>query len=82
MSIEKRKSHLISWLSELNNEALLNRIEELKQESQSDIPQEILSLLDSSNAIDQSKLIEHTNTRNLLSKWVEKYSGLQLVWNP
>ena len=68
MNIEKRKSHLISWLSGLNNEALLNRIEELKQESQSDIPQEILSLLDSSNAIDQSKLIEHTNTRNLLSK--------------
>ena len=68
MNIEKRKSHLISWLSKLNNEALLNRIEELKQESQSDIPQEILSLLDSSNAIDQSKLIEHTNTRNLLSK--------------
>ncbi len=68
MDIEKRKSHLINWLSELNNEALLSRIEELKQESQSDIPQEILSLLDSSNAIDQSKLIEHTNTRNLLSK--------------
>lgn len=68
MNIEKRKSHLINWLSELNNEALLNRIEELKQESQSDIPREILSLLDSSNAIDQSKLIEPTNTRNLLSK--------------
>ena len=68
MNIEKRKSHLISWLSELNNEALLNRIEELKRESQSEIPQEILSLLDSSNSIDQSKLIEHTNTRNLLSK--------------
>jgi hypothetical protein len=68
MNIEKRKSHLISWLSEMNNEALLIRIEELKQESQSEIPQEILSLLDSSNATDQSKLIEHTNTRNLLSK--------------
>jgi len=68
MNIEKRKNNLINWLSELNNEALLNRIEELKQESQSDIPQEILSLLDSSNATDQSRLTEHTNTRNLLSK--------------
>jgi len=66
MNIEKRKSHLINWLSELNNEALLNRIEELKKESQSDIPHEILSLLDSSNATDSSELIEHTGTRNLL----------------
>ena len=67
MNIEKRKSHLINWLSKLNDEALLNRIEELKQESQTAIPQEIISLLDTSNAIDRSKLIEHTNTRNLLS---------------
>ncbi len=68
MNIEKRKSHLINWLTELNNEALLNRIEELKEESQSKIPVEILSLLDSSNATDNSKLIEHTNVRDLLSK--------------
>ncbi len=68
MNIEKRKNNLINWLSELNNEALLNRIEELQQESQADIPREILSLLDSSNAIDQSRLTEHTNTRNLLNK--------------
>jgi len=68
MNIEKRKSHLINWLTELNNEALLNRIEELKEESQSKIPVEIISLLDSSNATDSSKLIEHTNVRDLLSK--------------
>ncbi len=68
MNIEKRKTHLINWLTELNNEALLNRIEELKDESQSKIPVEILSLLDSSNATDRSKLIEHTSVRDLLSK--------------
>ncbi len=68
MNIEKRKNNLINWLSELTNEALLNRIEELQQESQADIPREILSLLDSSNATDQSRLTEHTSTRNLLNK--------------
>ncbi len=68
MNIEKRKSHLISWLTELKNEALLNRIEELKEESQSKIPVEILSLLDSSNSTDSSDLIEHTNVRDLLRR--------------
>lgn len=68
MNIETRKSNLINWLSKLNNEALVNRIEELKQESLANVPQEILSLLDSSNSIDSSKLIEHTNVRDLLKK--------------
>ena len=68
MDIEIRKNHLINWLTNLKNEGLLNRIEELKQESQSKIPAEILSLLDSSNAIDRSKLIEHTNVRDLLNR--------------
>lgn len=68
MNIETRKSNLIHWLSKLNNEALVNRIEELKQESLAKIPQEILSLLDSSNSTDSSKLVEHTNVRDLLNK--------------
>lgn len=68
MNIETRKSNLINWLSKLNNEALVNRIEELKQESLAKVPQEILSLLDSSNSTDSSKLIEHTNVRDLLNK--------------
>jgi hypothetical protein len=68
MNIEIRKNHLIDWLKNLKNEGLLNRIEELKQESQSKIPTEILSLLDSSNATDSSKLIEHTNVRDLLNR--------------
>ena len=68
MNIETRKNNLINWLSELNNEALINRIEELKQESLAKVPQEILSLLDSSNSADSSKLIEHTNVRDLLNK--------------
>ena len=68
MNLETRKSNLINWLSKLNNEALVNRIEELKQESLAKVPQEILSLLDSSNSTDSSKLIEHTNVRDLLNK--------------
>ena len=65
MNIKERKNRLIDWLENLKNEGLINRIEELKEESQMDIPNEIISLLDSSNAADQSDLVVHTKTRNL-----------------
>ena len=65
MDIKERKNRLIDWLDNLKNEALINRIEELKEESQMDIPNEIISLLDSSNAADQSDLVVHTKTRHL-----------------
>lgn len=68
MNIENRKSDLINWLSNLNNEGLVNRIEELKRESLAKVPQEIISLLDSANSTESSKLIEHTNVRELLNK--------------
>jgi len=65
MNIKERKNRLIDWLENLKNEGLINRIEELKEESQMDIPNEIISLLDSSNAADHSDLVVHTKTRNL-----------------
>jgi len=65
MDIKERKNRLIDWLDNLKNEALINRIEELKEESQMDVPNEIISLLDSSNAADQSDLVVHTKTRHL-----------------
>lgn len=68
MNIKARKTHLINWLTNLDNEALLNRIEELKQESQLEVPMEILSLLDTSNAVDSAKLIEHKKVRDLLKR--------------
>ena len=57
----------MNWVNELSNESLLNRLEELKHESQVNIPKEIISLLDTSNASDNSELIEHTSSRDLLN---------------
>ena len=67
MNIKERKNRLINWLADLKNDALINRIEELKEESGAEIPKEIISLLDSSNATDQSDLVIHTKTRDLLN---------------
>lgn len=68
MTIEERKLDLISWLSNLDNENLLSRIEELKQGFHEKLPEEIVSLLDTSNSTDLSELVEHTNSRDLLSR--------------
>ena len=66
MTIEQRKKELISWITDLKNESLINRMEELKKGSLNNIPKEIISLLDTSNATNQSELVEHTTSRNLL----------------
>ena len=65
MTIKQRKDNLISWVNGLNNEALIYRLEELKNESQTKLPDQIISLLDSSNSVDFSELTEHTNSRDL-----------------
>ena len=66
MTIEQRKKELISWITDLKNESLINRMEELKKGSLNNIPEEIISLLDTSNATNHSELVEHTTSRNLL----------------
>ena len=67
MTIEERKSELINWISKLKNESLINRMEELKKSSSRNIPKEIISLLDSSNATNPSELVEHNSSRDLLA---------------
>lgn len=67
MSIEQRKIELISWITSLNNESLLNRMEELRRTSIEDTPKEILSLLNLSNKANSDELTEHTTSRDILN---------------
>ena len=67
MTIEERKRKLIDWISNIQNESLINRMEELKMGSVNEIPNEILALLDTSNATRKADLVEHTTSRNLLN---------------
>jgi len=66
MTVEQRKIELINWITNLKNENLLDRMEELKIDESKDIPAEILSLLELSSNADESELIEHTSVRDLL----------------
>jgi hypothetical protein len=67
MFIEQRKIELINWITDLKNESLINRMEELKKVSFRNTPKEIISLLDTSNATNPSELVEHTTARDLLA---------------
>jgi len=68
MTIEQRKDKLISWVAGLDNEAMLCMLEELKKDSKSGLPKQILKLLDESNSVGPSELTEHTSSRNLLKR--------------
>jgi len=68
MSIEQRKIELINWITSLDNEALLNRMEELRKASTENTPEEILSLLNLSNQASLDELTEHTTSRDILNK--------------
>ncbi len=66
MTTEQRKIALINWITDLENESLMNKIEALKSASFDDIPDEIISLLNSSNSVGKSELIEHKTAKDLL----------------
>lgn len=68
MSIEQRKIELINWITSLNNESLLNRMEELRKASTENTPKEILSILNLSNQASLDELTEHTTSRDVLNK--------------
>lgn len=67
MTIEQRKIELIKWITDMENGSLIQQIEEIKEDSQEEIPVEILSLLNSSNACNPSDLIEHSSSKKILA---------------
>jgi hypothetical protein len=68
MTIEQRKIALINWIANLNEESMIDQIEVLQRKSLSDLPKEIVKLLELSDSADDKDCIEHTNTRTLLGR--------------
>lgn len=64
MTVEQRKSELIDWISSLDNESYLQRLEELKQDSQADLPDEIIDLIEQSAKTPKEQLIRHTSVKD------------------
>ena len=68
MTREQRKTELINWIAELENESLLQLMEELRVDSSKEIPDEIIALLETSNQASKKDLTVHTSTRDILNK--------------
>lgn len=66
MNIEQKKIELIQWISELENEELLQSIDELKSQTLSKEDQVLLKILKLSN--ESKTLIPHTSARELLNR--------------
>ncbi|MFY0607847.1 MAG: hypothetical protein JXR10_14105 [Cyclobacteriaceae bacterium] len=68
MTIEQRKRSLISWITNLNDETVLNQIENYRQASLNDFPNEIVDLLKVSAAEPLEDCIEHTSVQDILNR--------------
>ena len=64
MTVEQRKIELINSITSIDNESLLLRMEELIQESNSEVPKAIMRLLELSDKSGITK--EHRSVRDLL----------------
>lgn len=68
MTIEQRKISLINWITNLDDEDVIDQIENFRKTSLEDLPKEIVELLRISDSENIDDCIEHTNVRDLLKK--------------
>ena len=68
MTIEQRKISLINWITNLNDETLINQIEGFRKTSLNELPKEIIELLKISDSESLDGSIEHTNSRDILNR--------------
>lgn len=67
MNLQERKNALIHWLTEVEDEALLEQVESLQQNSLS-LPSKIEQLLEMSAKTPAADCIAHTSIKDLLRK--------------
>ncbi len=68
MTIEQRKLELITWITSIQSEDVINRIENFRKNPNSEIPDTILELLHESSSAKLEDCIEHTSARELLGR--------------
>jgi len=68
MTIEQKKISLINWITNLEDETLINQIEDFRKTSLSELPKEIVKLLQISDSESIDDCIEHTKSRDVLNR--------------
>ena len=64
MNIEQRKIDIINWITNLRNESYLLRLEELRKDANSELPQEVFEVLEKSSSISLDQYTKHTSVKN------------------
>lgn len=67
MTIEQRKISLINWITNLDDETVINQIEGFRKTSINSLPKEIVQLLNISAAEPIENCIEHTTAQDILN---------------
>ena len=68
MTIEQRKLELITWITSIQSEDVLERIEDFRDNRESVIPDTLLELLQESSSAQPEDCIEHTSACELLGR--------------
>ena len=66
MTIEQRKLELITWITAIQSEDIIERIEGFRNNPEEKIPDTILELLQESSSAKLEDCTEHTSARELL----------------
>ncbi len=69
MNIEQKKIELIHWITELENEKIVDSLEDFRKNSfEENLPDPIKKLLERSKSTPDEELIPHTSVRELLKR--------------
>jgi hypothetical protein len=68
MTIEQKKISLINWITNLEDESVIDQIEEFRTSTLNDLPDEIVELLQIADSTREEEFIQHTSSRDLLNK--------------
>ena len=67
MTIDQKKISLINWITNLEDESVIEKIEDFRSSTLSELPKEIVGLLKISDATNEKDCIQHTSARDLLT---------------
>ena len=68
MTIEQRKQELITWITTVQREDVIEQIENFRKSPEPEIPDTIMKLLHESSSAKLEDCIEHTSARELLGR--------------
>jgi hypothetical protein len=66
MTIEQKKISLINWITNIKDEAVLDKIGKFQQSSLDELPDAIVKLLKMADSEPEENLVTHTSSRDIL----------------